>query len=138
MDLNEPASVPSQLFMAHAGTPPSAHMPDLAPQDHTVADTGANEGVAPRGEVVEFLDAGAVVQGTHTLVTRCVYLYYDYYSLYTITSSGASLVAIFPCMANLSAKTTSLVLIRPVLGRLALALRIRGSGIIVGPPYDGQ
>ncbi|MED6208882.1 hypothetical protein PIB30_049282 [Stylosanthes scabra] len=55
MDLNEPGSVPSQLFMAHAGTPPSAHMPApyimvsdpapvLAPQDHTMADRGVNEG----------------------------------------------------------------------------------------------
>ncbi|MED6114463.1 hypothetical protein PIB30_080451 [Stylosanthes scabra] len=28
VDLNEPASDPSQLFMTQAGTPPSAYMPD--------------------------------------------------------------------------------------------------------------
>ncbi|MED6184463.1 hypothetical protein PIB30_047665 [Stylosanthes scabra] len=60
MDLNEPASAPSQIFMAHAGTLPSAYMPDpyvivsdpaaaLQPQDHTVANTDADDGGAPRG-----------------------------------------------------------------------------------------
>ncbi|MED6223931.1 hypothetical protein PIB30_078930 [Stylosanthes scabra] len=60
MDLNEPASAPSQFFMAHAGTPPSAYMPDPyvivsdpapapPPQDHTVANTDADDGGAPRG-----------------------------------------------------------------------------------------
>ncbi|MED6126916.1 hypothetical protein PIB30_083119 [Stylosanthes scabra] len=60
MDLNEPASAPSQLFMAHAGTPPSAYMPDPyivasepaavpPPEDHIVANTDADDGGAPRG-----------------------------------------------------------------------------------------
>ncbi|MED6112134.1 hypothetical protein PIB30_058951 [Stylosanthes scabra] len=60
MDLNEPASAPSQLFMAHAGTPPSAYMPDPyvivseptpppPPQDRTVADPDADDEGVPRG-----------------------------------------------------------------------------------------
>ncbi|MED6166215.1 hypothetical protein PIB30_106892, partial [Stylosanthes scabra] len=60
MDLNEPASAPSQIFMAHAGTPPSAHAPDPyvlvsdpapAPplQDHALPITDADDGGAPRG-----------------------------------------------------------------------------------------
>ncbi|MED6209597.1 hypothetical protein PIB30_056256 [Stylosanthes scabra] len=60
MDLNEPASAPSQLFMAHAGTPPSAYMSDPyivaseaaaapPPEDHIVANTDADDGGAPRG-----------------------------------------------------------------------------------------
>ncbi|MED6208878.1 hypothetical protein PIB30_049278 [Stylosanthes scabra] len=60
VDQNEPASVSSQVFMAHAGTPPSAYMPDPyvmvsepapapAPQDPTTAERGVDEGVAQRG-----------------------------------------------------------------------------------------
>ncbi|MED6160462.1 hypothetical protein PIB30_051745 [Stylosanthes scabra] len=60
MDLNEPASAPSQIFMAHAGTPPSAYVPDLyalvsdpasagPPQDDAVPITDADDGGAPRG-----------------------------------------------------------------------------------------
>ncbi|MED6164712.1 hypothetical protein PIB30_092795, partial [Stylosanthes scabra] len=60
MDLNEPASAPSQIFMAHAGTPPSVYVPDPyvlvsdpapapPPQDHAVPITDADDGGAPRG-----------------------------------------------------------------------------------------
>ncbi|MED6199629.1 hypothetical protein PIB30_077697 [Stylosanthes scabra] len=60
MDLNEPASAPSQIFMAHAGTPPSAYVPDPyalvfdpapagPPQDDAVPITDADDGGAPRG-----------------------------------------------------------------------------------------
>ncbi|MED6202753.1 hypothetical protein PIB30_108777, partial [Stylosanthes scabra] len=60
MDLNEPASAPSQIFKAHAGTPPSAHVPDPyvlfsdpapapPPQDHALPITDADDGGAPRG-----------------------------------------------------------------------------------------
>ncbi|MED6122477.1 hypothetical protein PIB30_040207 [Stylosanthes scabra] len=60
MDLNEPASAPSQIFMAHAGTPPSAYVPDPyalvsdpapagPPQDDAVPITDADDGGTPRG-----------------------------------------------------------------------------------------
>ncbi|MED6178747.1 hypothetical protein PIB30_110558, partial [Stylosanthes scabra] len=60
MDLNEPPSAPSQIFKAHAGTPPSAHVPDPyvlvsdpapapPPQDHALPITDADDGGAPRG-----------------------------------------------------------------------------------------
>ncbi|MED6146167.1 hypothetical protein PIB30_032099 [Stylosanthes scabra] len=60
MDLNEPVSAPSQIFMAQAGTPPSAYMPDpyvivsdpaaaRQPEDNPMANSNADDGGAPRG-----------------------------------------------------------------------------------------
>ncbi|MED6188948.1 hypothetical protein PIB30_090856 [Stylosanthes scabra] len=60
MNLNEPASASSQIFMAQAGTPPFAYMPDPyviisdpaavpQPEDNTVANLDADDGGAPRG-----------------------------------------------------------------------------------------
>ncbi|MED6151200.1 hypothetical protein PIB30_080189 [Stylosanthes scabra] len=58
MDLNEPASAPSHLFTAYAGTPTSAYMQDAhfmdqylippqAPEDPLADDACGDEGVAP-------------------------------------------------------------------------------------------
>ncbi|MED6224751.1 hypothetical protein PIB30_087163 [Stylosanthes scabra] len=60
MDLNEPASAPSHLFTAYAGTPASAYMhdahfmdpypiPPQGPEDPPADDAAGNEGVAPVG-----------------------------------------------------------------------------------------
>ncbi|MED6138509.1 hypothetical protein PIB30_074849 [Stylosanthes scabra] len=60
VDLNEPASHPSQMFMTYAGTPPSAYMqepyvvapeivPDPAPDDPTEHDRDGDEGAVPMG-----------------------------------------------------------------------------------------
>ncbi|MED6190498.1 hypothetical protein PIB30_106459 [Stylosanthes scabra] len=60
MDLNEPASAPSHLFIAYAGTPTSAYMhdahfmdpypiPSQGPEDPPADDAAGDEGVAPVG-----------------------------------------------------------------------------------------
>ncbi|MED6178523.1 hypothetical protein PIB30_108485 [Stylosanthes scabra] len=60
MDLNEPASAPSHLFTAYAGTPASAYMhdahfmdpyliPPQGPEDPPADDAAGDEGVAPVG-----------------------------------------------------------------------------------------
>ncbi|MED6135900.1 hypothetical protein PIB30_050993 [Stylosanthes scabra] len=60
MDLNEPASAPSHLFTAYAGTPASAYMQDAhfmnpypippqGPEDPPADDAAGDEGVAPVG-----------------------------------------------------------------------------------------
>ncbi|MED6117664.1 hypothetical protein PIB30_111929 [Stylosanthes scabra] len=60
MDLNEPASAPSHLFTAYAGTPASAYMhdahfmdpypiPPQGPEDPPADDAAGDEGVAPIG-----------------------------------------------------------------------------------------
>ncbi|MED6167779.1 hypothetical protein PIB30_006060 [Stylosanthes scabra] len=60
VDLNEPASHPSQMFMTYAGTPPSAYMqepyvvaleivPDPAPDDPAEHDRDGDEGAVPMG-----------------------------------------------------------------------------------------
>ncbi|MED6165638.1 hypothetical protein PIB30_101554 [Stylosanthes scabra] len=60
MDLNEPASAPSHLFTAYAGTPASAYMhdahvmdpypiPPQGPEDLPADDAAGDEGVAPVG-----------------------------------------------------------------------------------------
>ncbi|MED6178997.1 hypothetical protein PIB30_112790, partial [Stylosanthes scabra] len=60
MDLNEPASAPSHLFTAYAGTHASAYMhdahfmdpypiPPQGPEDPPADDATGDEGVAPIG-----------------------------------------------------------------------------------------
>ncbi|MED6123094.1 hypothetical protein PIB30_046055 [Stylosanthes scabra] len=60
VDLNEPASHPSQMFMTYAGTPPSAYMqepyvvapevaPDSAPDDPAEHDRDGDDGAVPMG-----------------------------------------------------------------------------------------
>ncbi|MED6169665.1 hypothetical protein PIB30_023381 [Stylosanthes scabra] len=60
VDLNKPASRPSQMFMTYAGTPPSAYMPEPyvvaseispvpAPDDPAAHDRDGDEGAVPMG-----------------------------------------------------------------------------------------
>ncbi|MED6222205.1 hypothetical protein PIB30_062131 [Stylosanthes scabra] len=78
MDLNEPASAPSHLFTAYAGTLASVYMQDAhfmdpypispqAPEDPLQTIHVAMRELHPSGGAVEFLDAGAVGQGAHVV-----------------------------------------------------------------------
>ncbi|MED6140116.1 hypothetical protein PIB30_090061 [Stylosanthes scabra] len=119
--------------MAHAGTPSSTYMPDpyVVVSDPAPAPAPQDPDAAERG-----VDEGGALMGT------------NYYSLDTITSCGASLVAILPGMADLSAKTTSsgpirihLIHVRPDSHGPRPSCPCSphaGSGIIVGSLYGGQ